>query len=190
VKKLAGNWQYDAASVGYPGVGLKGRVAAEPYNLGRGWVGFDFAAAFGCPVKLLNDAAMQALGCYQSDTMLFLGLGTGLGTAMIVDGVVIPMEIGHLPYRKGTFEDYLGLRGLRRLGRKKWGKHVAAGVACLTAALHPDEVVLGGGNSRQLKALPPGCRVCDNANALLGGFRLWESAKERTPSPLAKARLR
>jgi polyphosphate glucokinase len=187
VKKLARDWKYDVASVGYPGVVLKGRVTTEPAHLGSGWVGFDFAAAFGCPVKLINDAAMQALGSYQGGAMLFLGLGTGLGTAMIVNGVVIPMEIGHLPYQKETFEDYLGLRGLQRLGRKKWEKHVEAGVACLTAALHPDEVVLGGGNTKRLKALPPGCRVGDNANAFLGGFRLWEPARQRTPSPPPKA---
>jgi len=190
VKRLAGDWKYDVVSVGCPGVILKGRVATEPHNLGPGWVGFDFAAAFGCPIKLINDAAMQALGSYQGGAMLFLGLGTGLGTAMVVGGVVLPMEIGHLPYRKGTFEDYLGLRGLQRLGRKKWGKHVAAGVACLTAALHPDDVVLGGGNTKRLKVLPPGCRVGDNANAFLGGFRLWEQERHRKPSSPSKAPLR
>ena len=190
VKRLAGDWKYDVVSVGYPGVVLKGRVATEPHNLGPGWVGFDFAAAFGCPIRLINDAAMQALGSYQGGAMLFLGLGTGLGTAMVVGGVVIPMEIGHLPYRKATFEDYLGLRGLQRLGRKKWGKHVAAGVACLTAALHPDGVVLGGGNAKRLEKLPPGCRVGDNANAFVGGFRLWERARDRTPSSPPKAPLR
>jgi len=190
VKRLAGDWKYDVVSVGCPGVVLKGRVATEPHNLGPGWVGFDFATAFGCPIKLINDAAMQALGSYQGGAMLFLGLGTGLGTAMVVGGVVIPMEIGHLSYQKGTFEDYLGLRGLQRLGRKKWGKHVAAGVACLTAALHPDDVVLGGGNAKRLKVLPPGCRVGDNANAFMGGFRLWERARDRKPSSPSKAPLR
>jgi polyphosphate glucokinase len=190
VKRLARDWEYDVVSVGCPGVARKGRVAIEPHNLGPGWVQFDFAAAFGCPVKLINDAAMQALGSYQGGAMLFLGLGTGLGTAMVVEGVVIPMEIGQLPYRKGTFEDYLGLRGLQRLGRKRWEKHVVAGVAGLTAALHPDDVVLGGGNAKRLKALPPGCRVGDNVNAFLGGFRLWEPARQRTPSPPSKVPLR
>ena len=189
VKKLVGDWKYDVVSLGYPGVVLKGRVATEPRNLGPGWVGFDFDAAFGCPVKLMNDAAMQALGSYRGGTMLFLGLGTGLGTAMVVEGVVVPMEIGHLPYRKATFEDYLGLRGLERLGKKRWGKHVLAGVTCLTAAFRPDEVVLGGGNVKHLKEVPRGCRVGDNANAFVGGFRLWEPARKRKPSRPARESL-
>ncbi len=176
VKKLAGNWAYEAVSIGYPGAVRNGRVTAEPFNLGPGWVGFDFAAAFGYPLKLLNDAAMQALGSYQGGTMLFLGLGTGLGTALVVDGVVIPLEVGHLPYRKRTFEDYLGIRGLQRLGRKKWEKHVGHAVEHLTAAFLPDDVVLGGGNAKRLGTLPPGCRLGDNHNAFVGGFRLWELA--------------
>ena len=188
VKKLAGNWKYQALSIGYPGVVLKGRVASEPHNLGPGWVGFDFETAFGRPVKLINDAAMQALGSYKGGEMLFLGLGTGLGTAMVVEGVVIPMEIAHLPYKKGTFEDYLGLRGLNRLGTKKWGKHLAYVVELLFAALHPDDVVLGGGNAKRLKGLPPGCRMGDNANAFLGGFRLWGKASDRKSSSPAKSR--
>jgi polyphosphate glucokinase len=174
VKKLAGEWKYDVVSIGYPGPVLHGRPVLEPHNLGRGWVGFDYQAAFGCPVKLINDAAMQALGSYKSGRMLFLGLGTGLGSTMIVDGIVEPMELGHLPYRKGTYEDYVGLRGLEKRGKKKWRESVADVVARLIAALEPDDVVLGGGNVNELKELPPGCRAGDNANAFLGGFRLWE----------------
>jgi polyphosphate glucokinase len=190
VKKLAGDWAYDAVSIGYPGPVLNGRPAAEPVNLGRGWVGFDFEAAFSCPVKLMNDAAMQALGSYQGGKMLFLGIGTGLGTAMIVDGIVEPMELGYLPYRKGTYEDYVGARGLERRGKKKWRESVADVVARLTAALEPDDVVLGGGNAKKLHELPPGSRAGDNANAFVGGFRLWENASPRRRSPRKKARSR
>lgn len=176
VQKLAGNWKYDAVSIGYPGVVLRGRPVAEPRNLGHGWVDFDFETAFGRPVKVINDAAMQALGSYKGGKMLFLGLGTGLGSTLIVDGVVAPMELGHLPYKKGTFEDYVGLRGLERRGRKKWRRDVADVVTRLMAALEPDEVVLGGGNVRHLDELPRGCRAGDNADAFVGGFRLWEGA--------------
>ena len=176
VKELAGKWTYDVVSIGYPGPVLHGRPVAEPQNLAPGWVGFDYQAAFGCPVKLVNDAAMQALGSYQGGKMLFLGLGTGLGSTMIVDGVVEPMELAHLPYRKGTYEDYVGRRGLEQRGKKKWRLYVADVVAHLTTALEPDDVVLGGGNIKKLKQLPPGCRAGDNANAFLGGFRLWEHA--------------
>ncbi|MBL0140540.1 MAG: ROK family protein [Betaproteobacteria bacterium] len=176
VKKLAGNWKYDAVAIGYPGPVLRNRPVAEPHNLGTGWVAFDYEAAFGCPTKVVNDAAMQALGSYQGGRMLFLGLGTGLGTAMIVEGVVEPMELGHLPYRKGTYEDYVGLRGLERLGEKKWRRHVVAVVERLRAALEPDDVVIGGGNSKKLAEPPLGCRLGDNANAFLGGFRLWQKA--------------
>ncbi len=183
VKKLAEDWTYDAVSIGYPGVVLRNRVVSEPHNLAPGWVGFDFAVAFGCPVKIINDAAMQALGSYKDTELLFLGLGTGLGSAMVVNGVVIPMELAHLPYRKGTFEDYMGLRGLERLGKKKWQKHVEYGIERLIAALRPDDVVLGGGNTKKLKKLPPGCRAGDNANAFVGGFRMWE--KESQPQTLA-----
>jgi polyphosphate glucokinase len=179
VKKVAGTWRYDVVSIGYPGPALHGRPVAEPHNLAPGWVGFDFHSAFRRPVQLINDAAMQALGSDRGGKMLFLGLGTGLGSAMVVDGVVEPMELGHLPYRKGTYEDYVGLRGLERLGKKKWRKRVAEVVALLVAALQPDEVVLGGGNVRKLEALPPRCRAGDNANAFLGGFRLW-NRKGRT----------
>src|SRR5271155_4149436 len=174
VKKLAAGWNYEVVSVGFPGPVLRNRPIAEPPNLGKGWVGFNFKSAFGCPVKIVNDAAMQALGSYRRGKMLFIGLGTGLGSTMIVDGIVEPMELGHLPYKKATYEDYVGLRGLDRLGKKKWRRHVAEVVAQLVAALEPDEVVLGGGNAKELKELPPKCRVGDNRNAFLGGFRLWE----------------
>jgi polyphosphate glucokinase len=180
VKELAGDWKYDVVSIGYPGPVLHGRPIAEPHNLAPGWVGFDYTAAFGRPVKVINDAAMQALGSYEGGKMLFLGLGTGLGSTMIVEGIVEPMELGHLPYKKGTYEDYVGLRGLARLGKKKWRQYVADIVAVLIAALQPDDVVLGGGNVKKLKELPPGCRAGDNANAFQGGFRLWE---EETPRP-------
>jgi polyphosphate glucokinase len=179
VKKLAKIWQYEVVSIGYPGPALRDRAVSEPPNPAPGWVGFDFPSAFGCPVKLINDAAMQALGSYRGGKLLFLGLGTGLGSAMVVDGMVMPMELAHLPYKKGTFEDYVGAGGLKKRGKKKWRKHVAAVVACLIAALQPDDVVLGGGNVKKLKELPPGCRAGDNANAFLGGFRLWEDSPWR-----------
>jgi polyphosphate glucokinase len=180
VKAFAGDWAYDAVSIGYPGFVLRGRAIAEPHNLAAGWVGFDFEAAFGCPAKLMNDAAMLALGSYKGGKMLFLGLGTGLGSAMIVDGVVEPMELAHLPFKKATFEDYVGECGLERKGKKKWRQHVADAVDRLVAALEPDDVVIGGGNVKNLKELPPGCRAGDNANAFLGGFRLWEDISDRT----------
>lgn len=176
IKELTKDWKYDVVSIGYPGLVLRSRVASEPHNLGRGWVGFNFKAALGRPVKLINDAAMQALGSYKRGNLLFLGFGTGLGSALVVQGNVVPMELGHLSYRKGTYEDYVGARGLKRLGKKKWGHHVAFGVARLTVALHPDDVVLGGGNAKKLKKLPPGCRRGNNAKAFLGGFRLWDHA--------------
>jgi polyphosphate glucokinase len=173
VKQLARGWKYDVVAMGYPGPVRSGRPVADPHNLGRGWVRFDYRAAFGVPVRIVNDAAMQAMGGYKGGRMLFLGLGTGLGSTLIADGVVLPLELGHLPYKKGTFEDYVGQRGLDRRGKKKWRHHVADTVARLTAALEPDDVVLGGGNVSKLKALPAGCRAGDNANAFVGGFRLW-----------------
>jgi polyphosphate glucokinase len=179
VKQAARGWQYDAAAIGYPGVVLHGRPIAEPHNLGKGWVHFDYQAGFGCPVKIVNDAAMQALGGYRGGRMLFLGLGTGLGSALIVDGVIEPMELGHLPYKKGTYEDYVGQRGLEARGKAKWRRLVADVVARLTAALEPDDVVLGGGNVRKLKELPPGCRAGNNSDAFVGGFRLWEKETAR-----------
>ena len=175
VRKVTAGWDYSGVSIGYPGPVIHGHPLSEPHNLGRGWVGFDFKKAFGRPVKILNDAAMQALGIYKSGRMLFLGLGTGLGSAMIVDGVLEPMEVAHLPYKKGrTFEDYLGLRGLQRLGKKSWRRHVAKVVEELKNALETDYVVLGGGNAKLLKKLPPGSRLGDNSTAFTGGFRLWE----------------
>ena len=186
VIRLAVGWQYDVVSIGYPGFVLRGRPVAQPHNLAAGWVGFDFQAAFGRPVKIINDAAMQALGSYRGGKMLFLGLGTGLGSAMVVDGIVEPMELAHLPYRKGTFEDYVGKRGLARKGKKKWRECVADVVAKLVAALEPDDVVLGGGNVKNLKKLPPGCRAGDNANAFLGGFRIWAEPADRKTLTLAK----
>jgi polyphosphate glucokinase len=188
--QAAQGWQYEAVSIGYPGPVLRGKPVAEPHNLGPGWVGFDYEAAFHCPVKIVNDAAMQALGSYLKGKMLFLGLGTGLGSTMIVEGIIEPMELGHLPYRKKTYEDYVGLRGLNRYGKKKWRCYVADVVDRLVAALQPDEVVLGGGNAHKLKELPPGCRLGENANAFRGGFLLWEKegAAQNTVSPAAFTR--
>ena len=183
VKKLAKGWAYDAVAIGYPGVVVRDRPVTEPHNLAPGWVAFDYHAAFGCPVKVINDAAMQALGSFKHGKLLFLGLGTGLGSTLVVNGSVVPMELAHLPYRDGTFEDYVGERALERDGKKQWRKRVADVVARLAAALVPDEVVIGGGNVRLLKTLPPNCRAGDNANAFVGGFRLWESA-----APAAKPR--
>jgi polyphosphate glucokinase len=177
VRKITKDWSYDVLSIGYPGPVVHGRPVAEPHNLGPGWVGFDFKKAFRRPVKIVNDAAMQALGSYKQGKMLFLGLGTGLGSAVVLNGVVEPMELGHLPYKKGVFEDYVGVRGLERHGTKKWRRYVSDVVARLIAALEPDDVVLGGGNVKHLKEMPPGCRAGDNANAFVGGFRLWR--KER-----------
>jgi predicted NBD/HSP70 family sugar kinase len=181
VKELAAEWKYDVVSIGYPGRVLRQRVISEPHNLAAGWIGFDFEAAFDCPVKLLNDAAMQALGSYKGGTLLFLGLGTGLGSALVADGTVVPMELGHLSYKRGTYEHHVGNRGLKRLGKKKWRQHVAFGVARLIQALHPDDVVVGGGNAKKLRKLPPGCRLGDNANAFVGGFRLWNGSPASMP---------
>jgi polyphosphate glucokinase len=174
VRKLADGWEYDVVSIGYPGPVVHDRPMAEPHNLGKGWMGFNFAAAFKLPTKVINDAAMQALGSYRGGKMLFLGLGTGLGSTMIVDGIVQPMELAHLPYKKRTYEDYVGARALEEFGKKAWRKHVEDVVECLVAALQPDDVVLGGGNAKKLKELPPLCRLGDNANAFKGGFRMWE----------------
>jgi polyphosphate glucokinase len=179
VRRLVADWKYDVVSIGYPGPVLRNRPVSEPWNLGKGWAGFNFEAAFKRPVKVMNDAAMQALGSYKGGKMLFLGLGTGLGSAMVVDGIVEPMELGHLPYKKATFEDYVGIRGLKKYGKKKWRRYVADVVERLVAALEAEDVVLGGGNVKKLKALPKGCRAGDNANAFLGGFRLWHNGNRR-----------
>ena len=183
VRELAKDWEYDVVSVGYPGRVVRGRIATEPHNLAPGWTRFDFKAAFKRPVKIINDAAMQALGSYRKGTMLFLGFGTGLGSALVAEGVVVPMELAHLSYKKGTYEDYLGLRGIKRLGKKKWRKNVAYCAGRLISALHLDDVVLGGGNARKLRKMPKGCRAGDNANAFLGGFRLWGKADTRRRRP-------
>jgi len=190
VKELTRDWKYDAISMGYPGPVMRNRPVLEPHNLGEGWVGFHFERVFGCPVKILNDAAMQALGSYKKGRMLFLGLGTGLGTALVVDGIVEPMELGHLPYKKGTYEDYVGLRGLVKRGKKRWRKHVADVVEKLILAIEPDDVVLGGGNVKKLKVLPPHCRAGDNFNAFLGGFRLWNVEASQTAKPAKKLHAR
>jgi polyphosphate glucokinase len=177
VHKLTGDWAYDAVSIGYPGVVIHGKIMTEPHNLGAGWVGFDFREAFGRPTRVTNDATMQAIGSYEGGRMLFLGLGTGLGSAMIVDGVVESMELAHLMYKKGkTYEDYVGDQGRRRLGPKKWRKTVEDVVQQLRAALEADYVVLGGGNSRKLKEMPEGARLGNNDFAFLGGFRMWHGA--------------
>lgn len=173
VADLIAGWSYEAVSIGVPARVRRGRIIAEPANLGRGWVSFDFARAFDRPVKIINDAAMQALGAYAGGRMLFLGLGTGLGSAMIIDGTIVPMELAHLPYKKGTYEDYVGLRGLERNGKKKWRRDVADVVGRLALALEAEDLVLGGGNSKHLKTLPKGARLCTNADAIKGGFRLW-----------------
>jgi len=173
VKKLAAGWNYNAVSIGYPGPVLHGRIVHEPHNLGHGWVKFEFKKAFACPVKVINDAAMQALGSYNGGNMLFLGLGTGLGSAMVVDGRLEPLELGHLPYRRATYEDYVGIRGLERFGKPRWRKYVTDVIERLASALECDDIVLGGGNVKLLKELPKGCREGDNANAFVGGFRLW-----------------
>ncbi len=176
VKKATSDWNFDVVSIGYPGPVVRGQIALEPVNLGRGWLGFDFTAALGKPVKVINDAAMQALGSYEGGRMLFLGLGTGLGTTLIVDGALAPMELGHLPYKKGrTFEEYVGVAGLKRLGKFKWQAAVFDVVARLKHALQAEYVVLGGGNVKKLDELPPGCKPGDNNNAFLGGVRLWAS---------------
>ena len=197
VKKAVQGLKYDLVSIGYPGPVVNGRPADEPANLGQGWRGFDYKKAFGKPVRVVNDAAMQALGSYQGGRMLFLGLGTGLGSALVVKGVLAPMELAHLPYKTNrTYEDFVGARGLKRLGKKRWTEHVHAVVALLKRGLQCDYVVLGGGQTRKLKSLPRGVRVGGNANAVLGGIRIWEegepSRKRRKPvlAPSRKKRPR
>jgi polyphosphate glucokinase len=184
-------WDYAAVSIGFPGPVVHNQPITEPHNLGQGWVGFNFRKAFGRPVRLINDAAMQALGSYEGGRMLFLGLGTGLGSAMIVDGILEPMELAHLPYkRRRTYEDYVGLRGLKRVGKKKWRRHVADVVQKLKAALAADYVVLGGGNAKLLKKLPPGARLGDNNNSFRGGFRLWQRRDGPVGTKRKRRRLR
>jgi polyphosphate glucokinase len=176
VKGMTTDWEFEVVSLGYPGQVVHNMPAHEPVNLGKGWVGFDYEAGFGRPTKIVNDAAMQALGSYEGGRMLFVGLGTGLGSALIIDGALEPMELGHLAYKKKlTYEDFVGQRGLVRLGRKKWRLEVAAVIEAFRTALEPDYIVLGGGNAKLMKALPPQVRLGDNANAFKGGFRLWEA---------------
>ncbi len=176
VAKAAEGWTYDAVTIGYPGVVRKGEIVEEPHHLAGSWVGFDFHSAFACPVHLINDAAMQALGSYRGGKLLFLGLGTGLGSAMVVNGMVVPMELGHLPFKKGEYEDYVGKHALKRHGKKKWRKHVKRVATSFVKAFEPTDVVIGGGNVRKLKHMPCNARAGDNANAFLGGFRLWAQA--------------
>lgn len=186
VLKLTEDWHYDVVSIGYPGKVRDNRPSEEPVNLGRGWARFDFEKAFGVPVKVMNDAAMQALGSYQGGTMLFLGLGTGLGTALVMNGSVMPMSIQHLPYLQGTYEDYLGLKGLERLGIKKWRAVFEEVVTRFISALELDDVVIGGGNVNKLDRLPPGCRAGDNALAFRGGFLMWEGETLSKPKKAAR----
>jgi predicted NBD/HSP70 family sugar kinase len=176
VRNVAEGWKYEVVSIGVPAPVVNGRPVEEPRNLGPGWVRFDYEEAFGCPVKMMNDASMQALGSYEGGRMLFVGLGTGLGTALIVDGAVLPMELARIPYKKGIYEDYLGKRGLERLGLKKWRQHVFDCVNRLTKAMQLDDVVIGGGNVRKLDDLPPLCRRGHNDNAFRGGFLMWEES--------------
>ena len=183
------DWEYDAVAIGYPGPILCGQPMAEPANLGPGWVGFDFDAAFQRPVKITNDAAMQALGSYQGGKMLFVGLGTGFGAAVVKDGTVEALELGRFHYKKGALEKYVGARGLKRLGRKKWWCHVAEALHRLIEAIKPDDVVIGGGNVKKLKALPPDARAGDNSNAFAGGFRLWEG-KANGKGTIARSQIR
>jgi predicted NBD/HSP70 family sugar kinase len=174
VKRATRDWRYDHVSLGYPGFVVEGRPVAEPANLAPGWVGFDFERAFGCPVRVLNDAAMQALGCYRGGRMLYLGLGTGLGSALVLDGELMPMEIAHLPFRGGrSYEDWLGKRGLARIGLARWRRCVAEVAEELAHVLEIDDLVLGGGNTKKLAKLPRGARRVDNSNAFEGGFRMW-----------------
>jgi predicted NBD/HSP70 family sugar kinase len=183
VLKMTEDWKYDVVSIGYPGRVRNSQPTAEPVNLGRGWVTFDYAGAFGVPVRIMNDAAMQALGSYKGGTMLFLGLGTGLGTALVVDGSVVPMELGHLPYKAGTYEQYFGLEGLKRLGIRRWRQGFHEAVTRFVDALELDDVVIGGGNVTKLDRMPPGCRAGDNALAFRGGFLLWErDGRKRLPA--------
>jgi predicted NBD/HSP70 family sugar kinase len=183
VQQSVDGWKYSRVSIGYPGIVADGKPVVEPKNLGRGWVGFNFSRAFGCPVKVVNDAAMQALGSYRGGRMLFLGLGTGLGSALIVDGILEPMELAHLPYKKGrTYEEYVGAAGLKRLGKKRWRRHVMDVTKRLKTALEADYVVLGGGNARRMRTLPAGVRRGDNGRAFIGGFRLWTGNTRRQES--------
>jgi predicted NBD/HSP70 family sugar kinase len=186
VKSLTADWDYDVVSLGYPGQVVHNMPAHDPVNLGPGWIGFDYPGAFGKPIHIINDAAMQALGSYDGGRMLFLGVGTGLGSAMIVDGDLEPMELGHLPYKKGlTYEDYVGQRGLKKFGKKRWREEVQIVIDSFRKALQPDYIVLGGGNAKLMKDLPADVRLGNNNNAFVGGFRLWEKQSDRLTHPPA-----
>lgn len=174
IKENAAQWKYDAVSIGFPGVVKHNKIITEPINLGDGWKKYDFESAFNCPVKIINDAVMQALGGYENKKLLFLGFGTGLGTAMVVNKTIIPLEAGHLPYKKGTFENYVGKEYLQKSGSKKWEKHVNNCIEKFSHVFQPDDILLGGGNSKLLSYIPEGCRLGTNQNAFKGGFRLWE----------------
>jgi hypothetical protein len=188
VKLATRKFRYDAVTIGFPAPVVRGRILHEPHNLGRGWVRFDFTKALGKPVKIINDAAMQALGSYEGGTMLFLGLGTGLGSALIVDGSLTPLELAHVPYRGGEYEDYVGLRGYEKYGKRKWRKLVRQIVGIFKAGLVADYVVLGGGQAKLLKKLPDGCRLGSNLNAFVGGQRLWDEPDARAPKRRAVKR--
>lgn len=179
VRKIVADWKYDVVSIGYPGLVLENRPLTEADNLGSGWARFDFKAAFRCPVRIVSTSVLQALGSYKGGRMLYLRIGNTFGSALVVHGTPIPMELGCLPYKKGTIEDYVGLHGVQRLGKKKWRHHVALVLARLIAAVHPDDVALGGRYVRNLKQLPAGCRAGDDANIFLGGFRLWDNLNDQ-----------
>jgi predicted NBD/HSP70 family sugar kinase len=174
VKENSKNWEFEAISMGFPGVVKNNKIVVEPRNLGSGWTTYDFESAFGCPIKIINDAAMQALGSYEGKNLLFLGLGTGLGTAMILNKLIIPMEAAHLPYKKSTFELYLGKESLQKYGSVKWENNVLECIQFFSHAFQPEDIVLGGGNSKLLSSVPEGCRLGTNQNAFKGGFRLWQ----------------
>ena len=189
LRKRLGEARYDAVSIGYPGLVYHGRIAADPHNLGKGWLGFDFATALGRPVRVINDAAMKAIGSYRGGRMLFLGLGTGLGATLIIDGVVEPTEVGHMPYKHGrTFEAYVGERGRKRLGNHRWRKAVRRVIKDLDAAFEPDYIVLGGGNAKRLEKLSRGVRLGGNLHAFAGGLRLWDPDSGVMTSPAAAVR--
>jgi polyphosphate glucokinase len=188
VLKAVADWKYDAVSIGFPGAVKNGKPANEPHNLSRGWTRYDYRKAFGRPIRIVNDASMQALGAYRGGRMLFLGLGTGLGSALVAEGVLMPLELAHLPYRSGrTYEDYVGERGLRRFGRKSWTRHVRKVVDLLKTGLQADYVVLGGGQAKKLTRLPPGVRLGDNRHAILGGLRLWDEPRSHRRAVVARA---
>ncbi len=187
LKNLTSDWSYDVISMGCPMPVRKGKPMKEPVHLGNGWVDFNYEKAFGCPVKIINDAAMQALGDYEGGRILFLGFGTGLGSTLIEEGIIVPLELAQLPYKKGNFEKYVCNRALEKKGKKKWTKEVCKVIEILGSALEPEEIVLGGGNAQHLQKVPAGCRVAENANAFIGGFRLWGRPSELlTSSPAAK----